>query len=191
MKKVMSVICVYLACLSLTACAALPDLHPGETDTLLKEIFNNSTSIYHELTLDGGPPIKEDFTVYLYQTPADFLVLESPENLDVTFRYELTKDEGAFSMCFEAADDSVTTLYQDGGKVGTPDSDTVILSLKTGENRLYMTGNGCIVKMHCTVSGKNVDKLTYVGITSKDKEMEDLPLESLPPVEQIPPIPSE
>lgn len=174
MKRAAIILTCCITALGLSAC-----VRTDESSYKDRKLIDYETTVFRELTIDAGDPVTAEFEVYLSENEGNIFYIEAAEDTDITLKYTYsTNDEDGVELGCYAEDEDSKTVFKlspatDEAYDAIWSNDTV--SLKKGMNIIYISGNDVTCKMYCEINDLDRSKITYVGGSPKDNQMEELP----------------
>lgn len=174
MKRAAIILTCCITALGLSAC-----VRTDESSYKDRKLIDYETTVFRELTIDAGDPVTAEFEVYLSENEGNIFYIEAAEDTDITLKYTYsTNDEDGVELGYYAEGEDSKTVFKlspatDEAYDAIWSNDTV--HLKKGMNIIYISGNDVTCKMYCEINDLDRSKITYVGGSPKDNQMEELP----------------
>lgn len=141
--------------------------------------FNSESSTFHSLTISDKDAITVELDVYLLDTEAAFLAVEVSEDMEGDMYYTYSAS-GTDSLILGYGPEDKNKERTEFSLPAETESDgnrrKEKVYLKKGFNVFYLSGQDTSCKMQVEITGLDKTKVTYVGMSSSDKEeiMEEL-----------------
>lgn len=174
MKRAAILLTCCMTAFGLSAC-----VRTDEATDKGRKLIDYETTIFKELTIDAGDPVTAEFEVYLSENEGNIFYIEASEDTDITLKYTYStnNEDGVELGYYIEGEDGRTTIELSSATAEAYEAiwsnDTV--HLKKGMNIIYISGNDVTCKMYCEINDLDRSKITYVGGSPKDNQMEELP----------------
>lgn len=174
MKRAAIILTCCITALGLSACVRTDGSSYKD-----RKLIDYETTVFRELTIDAGDPVTAEFEVYLSENEGNIFYIEAAEDTDITLKYTYsTNDEDGVELGYYTEGEDSKTVFKlspatDEAYDAIWSNDTV--HLKKGMNIIYISGNYVTCKMYCEINDLDRSKITYVGGSPKDNQMEELP----------------